>query len=109
MIDSVDIFLNRLYTSNDPLCMEAGSTIEKQMREISRLREANRSVSLASRYMVESLFEIIETAKARDKTPPSTGLDRVRELSLRLKECGEIATDTLRLETVIRALEDMKD
>lgn len=110
MKEPIDIFLNRLYTSNDPLCLEAAVKIEKQMDHIRTLEEVNGRVILASKYLAESLFEIVEMAKSRDKyarapKPP----ELLRELTLRLKECGNIASDTLRLETVVKAFEKMKD
>jgi hypothetical protein len=110
MKESVDIFISRLYTSNDPMCLEAAVKIEKQLDHIRNLESVNNKVILASKYMAESLFEIVELSKSRDKyqrspKPP----ELVRELNLRLKECANIATDTLKLETVVKAFEKMKD
>ena len=113
MRESVDIFLGRLYTSNDPLCLEAAVIIEKNAEKIRNLEMQNYSIALASKYMVESLFEIMEMSKDRDKDSKgvrkNTGSDLVRELGLRLKECGDIASDTLKLDTVCKAFEKMKD
>ena len=113
MKEPIDIFLNRLYTSNDPLCMEAAVMIEKTSNKLSALEVQNYNLALASKYLVESLFEIMEMAKERDKDSKgvrkNTGSDLVRELGLRLKECGDIASDTLKLDTVCKAFEKMRD
>jgi hypothetical protein len=89
--------------------MEAASTIEKQLHKIERLEEQNLNLSLASKFMVESLFDIISISKDRDKKQKKTTDDLLDEISLRLKECGNIASDTLRLDSVNRAFEKMKD
>lgn len=110
MKEPIDIFLNRLYSSNDPICLEAAVMIEKQASHIRTLEDVNNRVILASKYMAESLFEILELSKSRDKYErPPKPLELVRELNLRLKECGNIASDTIKLETVVKAFEKMKD
>lgn len=110
MKESIDIFLDRLYTSNDPLCLEAAVKIEKQNDHIRTLEQVNSKVILASKYLAESLFEIVELAKSRDKYQRAPKpLELVRELNLRLNEVSNVATDTLKLETVVKAFEKMKD
>ena len=110
MKEPIDIFLNRLYTSNDPLCLEAAALIEKNADHIRTLENVNGRVVLASKYLAECLFEIVEMSKSRDRyTRSPKPPELIRELTLRLRECGNIATDTLRLETVVKAFEKMKD
>lgn len=108
MKESVDIFLSRLYTSNDPLCLEAAVLLEKNYKKLRAVEEQNYTIALASKYMVESLFDIMELAKSRDKKIKKDK-ELVAELNLRLKECANIASDTLKLETVCKAFEKMKD
>lgn len=109
MREPVDIFINRLYTSNDPLCLEAAVMIEKNEKKLRALEEQNYNIALASKYMVESLFEIMELAKTRDKQFKKKDRELVAELNLRLNECVNVASDTLKLETVCKAFEKMKD
>jgi hypothetical protein len=107
---SVDIFLNKLYSSNDPLCMEAADYIERTSKRVEVLEDRMNRLTLASKYMVESLFDVIAMSQGRDsRKQKPTDEELVRELGLRLKECESISRDTLRLETVVKAFEEMKD
>lgn len=100
----IDTLIEKLYSSNDPLCFEAAATIE-EFKKSYRLQENKLGdVSLAAKYMLESLIEINHLSRDRDNTPGVVSSDQLR---LRLKECGNIATDTINLKSVKRAYERM--
>jgi hypothetical protein len=97
---SVDLLLERLYSSNDPDCYEAAMIIEKLNRRIDLQENKVTDISLAAKYMLESLIEITHLAKERDKPRNVDSKKLSRELDLRLRECGNIATDTVNLNSV---------
>lgn len=98
--DSLDILLTRLYSSNDPDCYEAAYTIEKLHRKIELQENKISDISLAAKYMLESLIEITHISTERDKKKPKDKEALNRQLNLRLKECGDIARDTANLNSV---------
>ncbi len=100
MTQSVDLLLERLYSSNDPDCYEAAMIIEKLNRRIDLQENKVTDISLAAKYMLESLIEITHLAKERDKPRNVDSKKLSRELDLRLRECGNIATDTVNLNSV---------
>jgi hypothetical protein len=104
MNKTVDILLEDLYKSNDPLCFEAAVRIEAYEILIAQQEKSVADISLGAKYMLESLMEISKMARDRDKTPGPTTKE---ELRLRLKECGGIAMDTINLTSVKKAYERM--
>jgi hypothetical protein len=56
--------------------------------------------------MLESLIEINKLSRERDRTPGIVGNEQLR---LRLRECGNIAVDTIDLKSVKKAYERMYD
>jgi len=104
MNKTVDILLEELYNSDDPLCFEAAMRIEAYELLNTRRGKSLADISLAAKYMLESLIEINKMARDRDKTPGPTTKE---ELRLRLKECGGIAMDTINLTSVKKAYERM--
>jgi hypothetical protein len=98
--ESLDILLTRLYGSNDPDCYEAAHLIEKLHRRIDLQENKISDISLAAKYMLEGLIEITHLANERDKPRNIDAKKLNRELSLRLRECGEIAKDTANLNSV---------
>lgn len=100
MTEPLDILLERLYSSNDPDCYEAAIIIEKFNKKIALQENKITDISLAAKYMLESLIEITHLAKERDKPRNVDSKKLGRELSLRLRECGEIANDTVNLNSV---------
>lgn len=100
MPEPIDILLERLYSSNDPDCYEAALIIEKQNKKIAVLDNKITDISLAAKYMMESLIEITHLSKERDKPRNIDPKKLSRELDLRLRECGNIANDTIKLNSV---------
>lgn len=104
MKTAVDILIDELYKSNDPLCLEAAVQIEAYESVLKDQDRVIADVSLGAKYMLESLIEINKMARSRDKTPGPTTRE---ELRLRLNECGSIAIDTINLNSVKKAYERM--
>lgn len=98
--EPIDILLGRLYSSNDPDCYEAALIIEKLNRKVAVQENRNSDISLAAKYMLESLIEIAKISNERDKPRNIEAKKLSRELNLRLKECGDIAKDTIQLKSV---------
>lgn len=94
--------LEELYASADPLCVKAARQIEMVESEANLLLEA-------SRLMMDGLMEIYKVAMSRDIIPKIKHEDLLKEYSLRLKECGMIANDTLSLPTVYSAFRGLQD
>lgn len=100
MTEPVDILLERLYSSNDPDCYEAAVRIEKLNKRVSLQDNKITDISLAAKYMLESLIEITHISKERDRPRNIDSKRLSRELDLRLRECGNIANDTINLNSV---------
>lgn len=98
--EPLDILLSRLYSSNDPDCYDAAIALEKMSRKIDIQENKISDISLAAKYSMESLIEIAKLSTERDKPRNIDSKRLARELSLRLKECGDIAKDTLNLNSV---------
>lgn len=109
--EPVDTLLERLYSSNDPMCFEAAVLLEQYIREVNEVESRLSDISLAAKYMMESLLEINALSRDRDKSKiknaEARNAARLVELNLRLSECGNIATDTINLSSVKRAYERM--
>jgi hypothetical protein len=102
----VDSILDKLYNSNDPLCFEAAVELEANRIKIKLLESKIEDISLAAKYMLESLIEINKLSRERDRTPSIVSSEQLR---LRLRECGNIAVDTIDLKSVKKAYERMYD
>lgn len=100
----LDNLLESLYSSNDPLCYDAAMTLESVINEIDSKEDKLKDIVLATKYMLESLIEINRVARDRDGTP---GPVKIEEYRLRLRECGNIAMDTINLKSVKKAYERM--
>lgn len=98
-----DIFLERLYSSNDPLCMEAGAMLEAMDRQLATQEKRIHELSSGVNYMLEGLLEINRLSRQRDSHRPKQRGHYITELNLRLNECGNVARDTMSLESVKRA------
>lgn len=109
---TVDNLIEELYCSNDPLCFEAAYELGQYKKEVEHSMRKLSQISLAAKYMLESLMEINSLAKEKDVVDPSMSSKerdeaKMRELGLRLQECSNIATDTINLKSVKRAYERM--
>lgn len=102
MTESVDILVEKLYSSNDPLCYEAGQKIADYELRSRRLAQDNQDLAIACKMMMDALMEITDLSRDRDKGKKN-GEEYYKEIGLRLRECGDVATDTLRLDSVNRA------
>lgn len=105
--DPVDTLIERLYSSNDPLCYDAAYTLDQSHRRQEFLEKKLSEISLAAKYMLESLMEINELAGERDDRVHKDYKELSKELNLRLIECGNTAKDTINLRSVKRAYERM--
>ena len=105
--DSIDILIERLYSSNDPLCYDAAYSLDQAQKKREYLERKVSEISLAAKYMLESLMEINALSSERDDRTHKDYKDLSRELNLRLFECGNISKDTIDLKSVKRAYERM--
>lgn len=104
---AVDNLIEQLYSSNDPLCFEAAKQLQQKTKSDERLNKRLEEITLAAKYMLESLMEINSLSCERDDRIHKDYKSLSKELNLRLLECGDIAKDTLNLKTVKKAYERM--
>lgn len=109
---SIDTLIQELYSSNDPVCYEAAQKLYEFKQTSEHTEKKLADISLAAKYMMESLIEINNLARERDKVnryknSAERSLAKSRELELRLRECSNIAVDTINLKSVKRAYERM--
>lgn len=105
--EPVDILIERLYTSNDPLCYDAAYELDLARKNQEYLEKKVSDISLAAKYMLESLMEISSLSTERDDRVHRDYKELSRELNLRLFECGNISKDTINLKSVKLAYERM--
>lgn len=92
--------VSALYNSADPLCAAAAKLIEEKERNLSELDRDLDLLASSCRLMLEALMEIYKVAIKRDDGSAKELTTLLKELNLRLKECGNIANDTINLQTV---------
>lgn len=92
--------ISALYNSADPLCSVAAKVIEDREKTLNEMDNELDLMASSCKLMMEALMEIYKVSMSRDAMPKTEAVKLLKELNLRLKECGNIANDTLSLPTV---------
>lgn len=100
METSTQDLISALYNSADPLCSVAARTIEEREKTLKEMDGELDLMATSCRLMMEALMEIYKVSMSRDAMPKTEAVKLLKELNLRLKECGSIANDTLSLQSV---------
>jgi hypothetical protein len=99
MNDTQDV-ITSLYSSADPLCAIAARFLEDKEKLIDQMDDELTMLATSCRLMMEALMEIHRVSVSRDSASAKEITMLLKELNLRLKECGSIANDTLNLQTI---------